>query len=91
MVLELDCEPKATRRIRKCRQTYHGAFHKRVKTLLNYSEFALNYGCLRPIHTSGTLISMGRTVSESLHVGGKLNRQIYRELMVNPEGGDYRL
>lgn len=32
-ILELDCEPKTTRRVRKSRrQTYHGTFHKRVKT-----------------------------------------------------------
>jgi len=77
-VLALDCEPKLPAVRKSHRQTYHGTFRKRIKTFFNYSEFALNYGCLRPIRTSTTLILMGRVTSKSLRVDRKLNRQIYR-------------
>jgi len=87
-ILELDCKPKLPAVRKSHRQTYHGTFRKRIKTLFNYSEFALNYGCLRPIRTSATLILMGRVTSKSLRVDGKLNRQIYR---INGEPLKWRL
>jgi len=79
--LELNCKPKLSIIRKPCWQTYHDTFRKRVKTVLNYSEFALNYGCLRPIHISVTLMSTERATCKSLRahqVDGKLNQQIYQ-------------